>query len=347
MGFEYNDVMQIREHVSLREYTTFKVGGLARFFAEVTSLDELKGAFSFAQEKDLPFFILGGGSNVLIADEGFLGLVIRIALKGITWEEEGEHVIATAYAGESWDGFVKAAVARNYSGAENLSSIPGTVGAAAVQNIGAYGVEVRELIDEVEVYDAKERAMRTLTNVDCMFGYRDSIFKANTQLIVVAVRFRLERTYIPKQAYKDIALYIEKRGVTILSLQEMREAVISIRAKKFPDLSKYGTAGSFFKNPIVRKADGEEFLRKYPDAPHYPASHDTIKLSAAWIIDHVLGMKGAREGSVGTWDAQALVIVNYDDATSMEVKNFIKKIRDASFEKIHIILEPEVVFLGE
>lgn len=339
--------MNIRERVSLREYNTFKVGGIARFFVEVASIDELKEAVTFAQKKDLPMFILGGGSNVLIDDEGFAGLVIRMAIMGMKWEAQDDHVIATVGAGEGWDNFVATAVAKNYSGVENLSSIPGTVGASAVQNIGAYGVEVRELIISVDVYDAKNNIFKTLTNEECAFGYRDSIFKTHTHLVVVGVQFRLEKTYVPKQAYKDIALYIEERGVTTLSLQEMREAVISIRAKKFPDLATYGTAGSFFKNPIVCKADGEEFLRKYPDAPHYPAPQGMVKLSAAWIIDHVLNMKGVREGAVGTWNAQALVIVNYDDATSVEVKNFIKKIRDASLEKIHIILEPEVIFVSK
>ena len=282
---------------------------------------------------------------MLIDDEGFSGLVIRMAIMGIAWKEEGDHIIAIVGAGEGWDSFVQAAVAKNYSGAENLSSIPGTVGASAVQNIGAYGVEVRELIVSVEVYDAKQHTLGALTNEECAFGYRDSIFKTNPDLIVTRVHFRLEKEYVPKQAYKDIALYTEERGVVALSLAEMREAVIFIRAKKFPDLSKYGTAGSFFKNPIITQAMGDKFLHAYPDAPHYDAGGGMMKLSAAWIIDHVLCMKGAREGSVGTWNAQALVVVNYDDATSKEVKNFIKKICDASFEKIHLTLEPEVVFV--
>ncbi len=337
--------MNIREHVSLREYTTFKIGGDARFFVEASSVDELKEAIAFAHAKDLPFFILGGGSNILVDDEGFSGLVIHMAIVGIEWKEEGDHVVATVGAGESWDDLVATAVAKNYSGIENLSSIPGTVGASAVQNIGAYGVEARELITMVEAYDAKNNILKILTNEECVFGYRESVFKTNQDLVVTQVQFRLEKEYVPKQAYKDIALYIEENGVVTLSLQEMRQAVMAIRAKKFPDLSQCGTAGSFFKNPIVSKGVGEKFLAQYPDAPHYDAENGKTKLSAAWIIDHVLEMKGVREGSVGTWSAQALVVVNYDDATSAQVKKFVKKISDASFEKIHITLEPEVVFV--
>lgn len=338
--------MQIREHVSLREYTTFKIGGLARFFAEVTSVDELKEAIKFAQEKNLLFFILGGGSNVLIHDEGFSGLVIHIANTGMEWEEFDDHVVVTIGAGEKWDNFVATAVAKNYSGCENLSSIPGTVGASVVQNIGAYGVEAGELICSVEAYDVKNDILRTLTNEECAFGYRDSIFKTHKNLIVTQVQFRLEKDYKPKQSYKDIALYIGERRVPTLSLSEMREAVILIRAKKFPELGEYGTAGSFFKNPIVNKVVGEEFLSKYPDAPHYFVSENTMKLSAAWIIDHVLSMKGVRVGDVGTWNAQALVVVNYDKATSDEVKKFVQKIADAAFEKIKITLESEVVWVS-
>lgn len=337
--------MQIREHVLLREYTTLKIGGLARFFVEVTSVDELKEVIKFAQEKKLPFFILGGGSNVLIHDEGFSGLVIHIANTGMEWKEFDDHVVATIGAGEKWDDFVATAVTKNYSGLENLSSIPGTVGASAVQNIGAYGVEARELITSVKVYDAKNDLVRTLTNEECMFGYRDSIFKANKNLIITHVQFRLGKTYTPKLNYKDVVLYMEERGVKTLSLTEMRKAIICIRARKFPDLSQYGTAGSFFKNPIVSQVEGEEFLSKYPDAPHYFLPENKMKLSAAWIIDHVLDMKGVHDGAVGTWDAQALVVVNYENATSDEVKKFAKKITDASFEKIKIIMQPEVVFV--
>lgn len=338
--------MQVREHVLLSEYTTFKIGGPARFFAKVTSIDDLKEAIHFAQEKELPFFILGGGSNVLIDDAGFSGLVLHMAIMGTKWEEFDDHVVATVGAGEAWDNFVATAVAKNYSGCENLSSIPGTVGASAVQNIGAYGVEVCELISAVEAYDVKNNILRTFTNAACAFGYRESIFKTHKNLIVTHVQFRLKKDYIPKQAYKDIALYIEEKGVKTLSLAEMRKAVICIRTKKFPELGEYGTAGSFFKNPIVSKEEGEEFLSKYPDAPHYFVSENRMKLSAAWIIDHVLFMKGLRDGDVGTWDAQALVVVNYDKATSDAVKRFVQKIADAAFEKIKITLESEVVFVN-
>ena len=343
----YNSIMHIHEQVPLREYTTFKIGGPARFFVEASSVDELKEAIRFAQAKNLPFFILGGGSNLLIDDEGFPGVIIHIAIRGVEWKEENDHIIATIGAGEYWDNFVATTVEKNYSGVENLSSIPGTVGASAVQNIGAYGVEVGELIVSVDVYDAENNILRTLTNAECVFGYRDSIFKTNKNFIVTQVQFRLEKIYIPKQAYKDIALYIEESGVMTLSLSEMREAIVSIRAKKFPDLSTYGTAGSFFKNPVVTEAQGEEFLRTYPTAPHYLSPGNTMKLSAAWIIDHVLNMKGVRDGDVGTWNAQALVVVNYDRATSKDVKKFVQKITDASFEKIKISLEPEVVFVPQ
>ncbi len=337
--------MQIREQVLLSEYTTMKIGGVAQFFIEVTTINELKEAMIFAQEKNIPFFILGGGSNVLIDDRGFAGLVIHMVIMEIEWEESDNHILATVGAGETWDNFVATTVEKNYSGLENLSSIPGTVGASAVQNIGAYGVEARELIISVEVYDGENNTLRTLTNAECAFGYRESIFKTNKHLIITRVKFTLAKEYIPKQNYKDIALYIEENGVVALSLSEMRAAVMSIRAKKFPDLREYGTAGSFFKNPIVSRAVADNFLQQYPNAPHYEAGEGMIKLSAAWIIDHVLMMKGVRDGDVGTWNAQALVVLNYGDATSDEMKKFVKKIADASFEKIKITLEPEVILI--
>ena len=344
----YIEAMTIRENILLAPYSTFKVGGPSRYFAAVTNDDDVRDAVRFARENDLEIFVLGGGSNVLIADSGFPGLVIRMENKGVQWGVKGGSSTAIADAGMTWDTLVALCVSRGLFGVENLSGIPGTVGASVVQNIGAYGVEIAERVEWIEVYDREDDSVRRIAAADAAFGYRESIFKhdAGKQLIVLRVAFLLSHKAELKREYKDIQSYIrEVKPVT--SLLDMREAVLAIRSRKFPDLEKYGTAGSFFKNPIVEASAAARFLQRYPDAPNYPLLGGSVKLSAAWIIDHILHMRGVREGNVGTWSEQALVLINYGGASADEIKNFAAHIQERAFHETAIALEPEAVFVDD
>lgn len=340
--------MKLQEFVPLAPHTTFKIGGMARYFCEVSSLTELKEALHFAREKHLPTFILGGGTNVLIADAGFPGVVLHITIPGIEWEDHDDHVFATAGAGVVWDDFVAEAVAKGYFGVENLSGIPGSLGASAIQNIGAYGMEVAEVIEWVEAYSTKEGMLRQIPAGECGFAYRDSIWKHEAGqggLIITRIRFRLKKSGTPNIDYKDLVEHFSAAKKNHPTLSEVREAVLSIRNGKLPDTRIIGTAGSFFKHPIVTKAESAAFLKKFPDAPHFEAGNGRVKLNAGWIIEHVLQWKGMRKGNVGTSEKQALVLVNYGDATEKELRAFAREIQYLVALKTNIRLEPEVVFV--
>lgn len=340
--------MEIREHVPLAEHTTFKIGGPARFFAEVETEEDIRDALQVAEKEKLPVFILGAGSNVLISDQGFPGVVIHMMNTDVRYVEEDKDVLVIADAGKDWDELVSGVVARGLWGFENLSGIPSSVGATAVQNIGAYGVEVETLIEWVEVFDRSTQSTKKLLHDECLFGYRDSIFKHKNgaSLIVIRVAYRLMKNGTPNLTYKDLRTYHETEHA-LGTLLDVREAVRAIRAKKFPLRSDAGTAGSFFQNPIVTQEVATRFLSRFPDAPSYPQKDRNIKLSAGWIIDHVLHLKGFREGDVGTWDAQALVMVNYGNATANDVARFACRMSASCEHEIGMKLIPEVVFVGD
>lgn len=322
-----------------------KIGGLARYFCDVRSPTALKEAIAFTVEKHLPTFVLGGGSNVLIPDAGFPGVVLHITIPGIDWEKQGDDIYATVGAGMVWDQFVAEAVKRGYWGVENLSGIPGSVGASVIQNIGAYGSEVAQVVEWVETYSAKEGMARKISAVECAFAYRGSIFKheRGKEFIVTSVCFRLKKNSVPNVAYKDLAPTFAKKGKTPPTLGEVREAVLAVRKGKLPDIATYGTAGSFFRHPIVSRAEAEAFLAKFPDAPHFDAEGGRVKLSAGWIIDHVLQWKGMRKGNVGTWEKQALVLVNYGGARAIDVLHFARMINGRVYDAAEIVFEMEVV----
>jgi UDP-N-acetylmuramate dehydrogenase len=298
--------IKIQENVSLIPYTTFKTGGTARFFCEVNTVEELKEALK-AHKK---FFILGGGSNILMGD--YDGLVIKMNISN---------------AGDNWDDFVAKCVAEGKYGLENLSYIPGTIGAAPVQNIGAYGVEVKDRIEKVHTLNADTLEERIFTKEECQFSYRNSIFKREKQWIITHVEFNFTNEI--NTSYKGLE--------GLKTPQEIRDAVIKIRKEKLPDWHILGTAGSFFKNPIVPIGSVN-----YPDLPKYPVDEKTEKVSLAFIIDKICGMKDFKIGNVGTYKNQALVIVNYGGATAKEVDDFAKKIESVVFEKTGLTIEREV-----
>jgi UDP-N-acetylmuramate dehydrogenase len=340
--------MDIKENVRLAPLTTLGVGGPAQYFAVATTKDELAVLAGGAKERGQSVTILGGGSNVLINDDGLKGLVIKIEIKGITHavtNNDANKVLVTAGAGEMWDDLVAYTVESGLWGLENLSAIPGTVGATPIQNVGAYGVEVGSLIESVEVYSLKTGNFSLLNNSDCRFGYRDSFLKsaAGRDLVVVFVNYLLSKEANPQLKYQDLA--VRFKDASNPTQTEIRAAVTEIRGRKFPDWHQLGTAGSFFKNPIITSSAYEELLTQYPELPGFPEPGGKMKVSLGWILDKVCGFKGARVGNVGAYDHQALVLVNYGGATAAEIKSFASEVSSKVFSKTNIVIEPEVNFL--
>jgi UDP-N-acetylmuramate dehydrogenase len=335
----------IEENISLKEYTTFRIGGPARFFSRVKTVSELQEALAFAKQKSLPVFILGGGSNILISDEGFAGLVIKIEIRGINIKKE----IVTAGAGVVWDELVAYAVKNNLRGVENLSFIPGTVGAAPVQNIGAYGAEVKDVISWVEAVHSDTGEIKKFKNTNCQFAYRYSFFKTpeGKKYIITSVEFTLSKDAPLNTSYKDITEYISTHSIQApeLTVQRVRSIVIDIRTKKLPDWGAIGTAGSFFKNPIVSKEKHAELLQKFPEIISYSFG-EKIKLSAAWLLDKLCSFKGYRDGDVGVYKNQALVLVNFGSASAFDIKSLADKMSSCVKEKTGIALEREVEYIG-
>jgi len=340
--------MNCEENVILAEHTTMKVGGPARYFFTAKDTDDIKEAVLFARRKNLPVFILGGGSNAVFRDQGFNGVVIAIKNKGIFFENiSGGKTRMIANAGEDWDFVVRRTVENNLYGLENLSLIPGTVGGAAVQNIGAYGKEARGSIEWVEVFDMNTMQTRILQNKECEFGYRQSIFKTEKgkDLIVAKVAFLLEPDGDLFLGYKDIKHFFESGNVSSPTLKQVRDAIITIRKNKLPDIKKFGTSGSFFKNPIVCPEKAKELKNKYPDMPHTFCEDGNVKISAAFLIDYIGGFKGARDGNVGVYDKHSLVLVNFKNAKAEELLLLSENIKNEIKNKTEIVLEEEVIIV--
>ena len=338
---------EIEKNVPLASHTTLKLGGIAEYFAVIQTLQDLEDAVIFARDNKIPFFILGGGSNVLVSDRGFPGIVFKLELKGISKVEVDGGAEIVASAGEVWDRLVEKSVEWHLFGLENLSGIPGTVGAAPIQNIGAYGVEAMDLISFVEVFDSEDLRKKIFKPSDCAFGYRDSIFKKpeGKKYIVTAVGFHLKKEDNLKTHYKDLQFYVKEHGMPE-TLSDMRKAILSIRAKKFPDIKKVGTAGSFFKNPIVNKDFFERLKEKFPEIPGFPTIDGKVKVSMAWILDRILKKKGYEKGSVTLYAAQPLVLVHSGGGTAEEVKKFAEEIAKEVKEKTGIEVEWEVQCVG-
>lgn len=341
-------MLSYQEQVPLRQHTTLKTGGFAKLFVEVTSESELQVAYQFACEQSLPVLVLGGGSNMLVADEGFPGLVIKINLRGsryVPLAGQPDEVLMEVQAGELLDAVVAQSIADGWYGLENLSAIPGTVGATPVQNVGAYGVEVADVIQSVKVYDQETDSIKIFTNETCAFSYRHSLFKTSEgeRYVVVAVTFLLTRNFVPKISYTDLKNYF---GELIPTALEVRAAVQMIRSKKFPDWTRVGTAGSFFKNPIIPKSEAIALLSAYPLLPVYEVDENNVKIPLGFVLDKICGLKGFTDGGVGLFAAQALVLVHDGTVTTHEILNFVSLIQKKVFEKTKIKIEPEVRFIN-
>jgi len=348
--------MQIQENITLAPLTTLQVGGPARYFAEITSADEAREALRFASTRSLPIFILGGGSNVVVSDRGFGGLVLHIGVLGIN-HRHGRS--ATAYfdvaAGEDWDGLVAAAINHNCSGIECLSGIPGSVGGTPVQNVGAYGQDVSETIDSVLALNVKTGEEQEFEKDDCGFGYRTSIFNTTErgQWLILRVSFALQHSGKPKIAYADLQKYFADLGRTP-TLAETREAVRHIRASKSmlitPGDEDSRSAGSFFKNPVLANEQFTELTRRAQaqglTIPNYPALDAKRKISAAWLVEHSGFQKGFALGRAGISRRHALALVNHGGATAAEILALKDRIQSAVQENWGVTLEPEPVFIG-
>lgn len=330
----------IEENAPLAPYTTFRLGGPGRYFVSVTTLEELTVALDFARAENKRTFILGGGGNVLVRDTGFDGLVVKIECAGVERTEEGY----VAAAGESWDALVARAVGDGLWGLENLSDIPGSVGGACVQNIGAYGAALSQVLEWVEAYDTERSEVVRLTNVQCRFGYRSSIFKREPgRYVVLRARLALSQEPRPNLGYKDLAGRFEGRSP---ALGDIRQAVLAIRAEKFPDVAQEGTAGSFFLNPVLPRAEAEALKARYPEMPLFamPETRE-YKVPLGWLLDHVLHLKGFAMGGARLFEKQALVIVAARGARASDVLALRDAVKKIVREKIHLEIQEEVTIL--
>lgn len=347
--------MVITENVDLKPYNTFGMEVTAKWFAPFAGQEELGDLLAFSAGK--PLMILGGGSNILLLDH-FEGLVLHNAIKGIEQITEDDlYVYVRAGAGENWHSFVLYCLQRNWAGVENLSLIPGNVGASPMQNIGAYGVEIKEVFYELEAWNREENKVYTFSVNDCDFGYRESVFKRQyrDQFVILNVTFRLNKRPKFHTEYGAIREELDKMGVRDLSIQAISEAVIRIRSSKLPDPAKIGNAGSFFKNPTVSTGIYDRLHAEFPGMPGYPVEEEEgntadsdgrsgtgrTKLAAGWLIEQC-GWKGVRRGDAGCHDRQALVLVNYGHATGRQIYDLSEEILQSVKEKFGIELEREV-----
>jgi len=335
--------LAIRQDVSLKSLNTFGIEAKAHFFVEVQNKDELINILLNNDFKDMPKFILGGGSNILLTKD-FEGLVIKINIRGIEKiKEDAESVWVRAGAGENWHGFVLYCLENGWNGVENLSLIPGTVGAAPMQNIGAYGVEIKEVFDSLVAVNRADGELLTFSKEACQFGYRESIFKneVKNQYVIVNVTFRLSKKANFNISYGALAQTLASMSVTTLTAKAISQAVIRIRQSKLPNPEHIGNAGSFFKNPEISKMQFDELKARYPTIPNYPVSEQTVKVPAAWLIEQC-GWKGKRIGNTGSHKDQALVLVNYGGATGQEIQALAEQIQQSVLEKFGIYLNMEV-----
>ena len=332
-------MINFRQDVPLLPFNTFGIPAIASVFVESDNEIELSDFLRSLPDPSAPF-LLGGGSNVLFVSDRY-PMIVRPLIKGIQLiDESADSVLVRAGAGEIWDDFVCWCVSRNYAGVENLSHIPGTVGACPLQNIGAYGTEAKDTIEAVETVEIATGSKMIFTNGQCQFEYRNSTFKKNKgKYLITAVQFRLSKIFEPNVKYADLNEILSRNvRITILDL---RQAIIDIRSRKLPDPEKLGNAGSFFKNPVINQAQSKKISQLDAQAPLYPVSQESWKISAAWLIQHC-GWKGVQDGNVGTHKQQPLVIVNYGGATGKEILNFAQKIIDSVDNYFNIRLEPEV-----
>jgi len=352
---------QIKENYPLKDLTTMKVGGPARFFVEIEKVEQLQDALRLAEDKKLALLILGGGSNIVVSDKGFDGLVIFIKILG--WKiiaEDGKSVLIKVGAGEIWDEVVDRAIKHGWWGIENLSDIPGTAGAFVVQNAGAYGVEAEDVLESVEVWDIKNKQIKMLNRAACKFGYRQSVFKNEKKgaYVIVSINLRLATSGCVKADYQDVNKYLAKYNIKQPNLKQIREAIIDIRQSKLPDLKVDGNCGSMFLNSVLDEAEYEKLKKKIQK--NFSAvevnkleyfkkifwSKQGIKIPTAWLLD-ICGLKNARVGAAQVYGKWPLAIINKGwQAKAVDILELIKKVRQTVYQKTGMALQPEINLVG-
>lgn len=342
----------IKENVALAPFTTLRIGGPAKYFIEAPTEDAVLESIQFAGEKNVPVFVLGGGSNLLVGETGFPGLVIKVAIPGVAWESDRDKTVVHAGAGEDWDPFVASCVDRDLAGLECLSGIPGSVGGTPVQNVGAYGQEISEVLVSVRAYDRHTDAIVDLSREACQFTYRSSVFNtsARDRFIVLRVAYRLENHGAPALGYPDLQREFENSDHA-LTLSSVRTAVRRIRARKAmllvegdPDCR---SAGSFFKNPILTDAEFADLRSHAPlEPPRYPGGRGRVKTSAAWLIENAGFSKGYSLGPAGISTRHTLALVNKGGATAEDILRLAREIQNRVYGRFGVRLTPEPVFVS-
>ena len=335
--------MIIQTNKSLKDYNSFKVDVKAEFFAEINSVENIQQIILDGLLTDHSYLIIGSGCNMLFSED-FEGLILKINNKGTELiKETDSYAYVKVAAGEDWDNFIIWSIEHDYYGLENLSMIPGSVGASPVQNIGAYGVELKDVFYELEAINLETGGIKVFSKNECKFGYRDSIFKhqLKNKFIILSVTFRLRKRASFKCDYEDLRLELKNKGITNLTAKIVREVVCSIRLRKLPYPSELGNAGSFFKNPVINEFKFTELKKRYSELKYYELPGNKYKLPAAWMIEKC-GWKGRRIGNVGVHKDQALVIVNYGNATGEEIIKFADSLMDDVIGKFGVLLDFEV-----
>lgn len=333
--------LQLQVDASLKPFNSFGVDVRARLFAEAHNDDEVREALQYCAERELPLLVIGGGSNVLLTQD-VQALVLRMATRGIrVIEDSGQRVVVEAEAGEVWHAFVLWTLAQGFAGLENLSLIPGTVGAAPMQNIGAYGVEIKDVFAGLTALDRQTGQLRDFTLEECNFGYRDSVFKQHPgRWLILRVRFALSRAARLHLEYGPVRQRLSEQGILQPTATDVSRAISSIRSEKLPDPAVLGNAGSFFKNPVVSSALAAELKLTHPNLVGYPQADGQVKLAAGWLIE-TAGWKGFREEDAGVHRLQSLVLVNYGAATGLQLLSLAQRIQEDIARRFNVQLEME------
>jgi UDP-N-acetylmuramate dehydrogenase len=339
-------MLQIEENISLKNFNTFGIDAKARYFVEISREEDLAELFRDPIWKKMERLVMGGGSNMLLVKD-FGGLVIRMNIRGIEHRINTNGVTVEAGAGEVWNDLVYFCVDHNFAGMENLSLIPGSVGASPIQNIGAYGVELKDVFESCKAFEIATGQFITFSKADCKFGYRESVFKSELkgQYIIVSVKFHLPAASTLNLSYGAIGAELFNRNIAEPTIKDVAQVVAAIRVSKLPDPSTIGNSGSFFKNPVITVQQFNDIKANYPEVANYPAGKGLVKLAAGWLIEQC-GWKGKTVGHTGTWKNQALVLVNHGGATGQEVYNLSSQIIDSVYTKFGVMLEREVNIIG-
>lgn len=337
----------MKTNINLRPYNSFGFDAIAKYFVEINTIDDLQTLIQSGVLQKHKTLILSGGNNILFQNDVFDGLVVYINTKGIEiLREDGNEVVVRAQAGEDWPDFVRFCVGKGWHGLENLAHIPGKVGAAPVQNIGAYGMELKDSFLQCKALDLTTGETKVFAKEDCRFGYRESIFKHELRgrYVITSVDFLLKKNAALNLEYGNIKAYLEQNGIGSPSLQQLHDAICAIRDAKLPDMKQIGSAGSFFKNPVISIEQFETLQQQYPSIPHYPDTEGMVKVPAGWLIEQA-GWKGWRNEHVGVYNKQALVLVHYGGGKGQDIVELAHKIQDSVEKKFGIRISPEVNFV--